>query len=344
MLTEAGHGVLPGNTLVSDAPHFIYGVSPAMRSLERVIADIAATDIPVLLSGESGTGKEVVAVEFHQRSRRKQDPFFKCSCGSVTAEQLTSHLSALQDGNEAVGRGTIFLDEINQLSPLNQSCLLQLLPDGDGLSQHSVRMRIISATTRNLEEEMREGRFRQELYYRINGVCLRLPPLRDRKEDIPILLDLFLKKYASLFGLPEPRLGSTTIDLLLQHAWPGNVRELENFARKIVALRDERLALGDMLSDRASVASELSLSAPALGVRGKVQPLKEASREASRKAERELILKALERTHWNRKRTARELQISYKALLYKLKQLGLDGTNDLQGQMGEGRQDNSEPT
>jgi two-component system, NtrC family, response regulator AtoC len=305
-----------------------------MRSLERVIADIAPTDIPVLLSGESGTGKEVVALELHQRSQRPQDPFFKCSCGSVSAEQLSTHLSPLKEGDK-VSRGTIFLDEINQLSSSNQSCLLQLLPDCDGRFQRSVRMRLISATTRNLEEEMREGRFRQELYYRINGVCLRLPALRDRKEDIPVLLGLFLKKYASLFGLPEPHLGPATMDLLLRHAWPGNVRELENFARKIVALRDERLALGDMASAQATAVSEPAASAPALPLRGKVQPLKEASREASRKAERELILQALERTHWNRKRTARELQISYKALLYKLKQLGLDGTGDFRDPLAD---------
>jgi len=307
-----------------------------MRALDRVIADIAPTDIPVLLTGESGTGKEVVALEFHRRSRRKDQAFLKCSCGNVTAELLAAHLSPSKDDPDEVGgSGTIFLDEVNQLDPINQNHLLQLLPDDRLLPQRSVGARVISATTRNLEEEMRDGRFRQELYYRINGVSLHLPSLRDRKEDIPLLLDIFFKKYASLFSLPEPHLGSLTTDLLLQHPWPGNVRELENFARKTVALQDEQLALGDLVSSPCSVAPEFTVKQVAGGVRGKLRSLKDAAREASRKAEREMILKALERTHWNRKRAARELQVSYKALLYKLKQLGLDATSVPPASAGE---------
>jgi two-component system, NtrC family, response regulator AtoC len=204
-----------------------------------------------------------------------------------------------------------------------------MLPAGYGLqSQNYVRLRIISSTTRSLEHEMRSGRFRQELYHRISGINLHLPPLRQRKEDISGLLEFFLKKYASLFGWPEPQLSPTTMDLLMRHSWPGNIRELENVARKIVALGNEQLAIGDLQSSLLPKVNELT---PASSF-GNGQSLKVASREASRRAEREMILKQLELTHWNRKKTARDLQISYKALLYKLKQLGLDGSGNPDGQ------------
>jgi two-component system response regulator AtoC len=310
-------------------PNFLYGVSVAMRALERMVADIAPTGIPVLLDGESGTGKEVVALEFHRRSSRRDQAFLKCSCGITSTESLTSHQSQPANSrDETAGQGTIFFDEVNQLDSVNQDCLLKLLPDGNRLHPQTLTgTRLISATTRNLEKEMHAGRFSPELYYRLNGVYLKLPPLRDRKEDIPLLLDLFLTKYSSLFCFPKPHLGSSTINLLLEQPWPGNVRELENFARRAVALQDEQLALGEMAPNRTTVAA--TNPKPAVpSQRRKLGSLKEASREASRKVERELILKTLERTHWNRKRTARELQISYKALLYKLKQLGLDGAGN----------------
>src|SRR5262249_49346421 len=155
----------------------------------------------------------------------------------------------------------------------------------------------------NLEEEMHAGRFRQDLYYRINGVSLRLPALRHRKEDIPGLLDFFLKKYASVFGRLKPRLGAEAMAQLLQHSWPGNVRELENFARKIVALGDEQLAFSDLWTRTVGPAPEAPTLKPAAAASAPSRPLKEVAREASRKAERELILSSLERTHWNRKRT-----------------------------------------
>lgn len=312
--------------------HFVHGISPAMRALERTIADIAPTDIPILLVGESGTGKEVVALEIHRLSARWNEAFVKYSCAGLTADSLAARLHRSENFNEedATSGGSFFLDEINQLEPASQARLLNLLPDGGGVpAPGCLSVRVISSTTRNLEDEMRNGRFREELYYRINGVHLRLPPLRNRKEDIPALLDFFLKKYASLFGQPEPQVSTPTMDLLLRHAWPGNIRELENFARKMVALGNEQLATHDLAIVDATKTSE-PVPAPAkLPGNGNTlgRSLKEASREASRHAERAMILIQLECTHWNRKRTARELQISYKALLYKLKQLGLDGSD-----------------
>ncbi len=319
--------------------HFVHGVSPAMRALERTIADIAPTDIPILLVGESGTGKEVVALEIHRLSTRWNEAFTKYCCAGLTADSLAARLQRSDATSEegATSAGSLFLDEINQLEPVAQGRLLNLLPDGSGVaSPGCLNVRVISSTTRNLEDEMRNGRFREELYYRINGVHLLLPPLRNRKEDIPELVDFFIKKYASLFGRPIPDLSALTMDLLLRHAWPGNIRELENFARKMVALGNEQLATHDL-------ARSDSLKAPAPAPAPVIPPvnhkahatsrsLKEAAREASRHAERAMILNQLERTHWNRKRTARELQISYKALLYKLKQLGLDGSDQTGGQ------------
>jgi two-component system response regulator AtoC len=234
---------------------------------------------------------------------------------------------------EMTSGGSLFLDGINHLEPAAQDRLLHLLPDGSGLPPQGCHsMRLISSTTRNLEEEMRSGRFREELYYRINGVHLRLPPLRERKEDIPALLEFFFKKYTSLFERPEPKVSDSTMSLLLRHPWPGNIRELENVARKIVALADEHLATHDLTMEQArSLVRVPDPVKPAASEVATIQiptgSLKEAARAASRVAERAMILNMLERTHWNRKRAARELQISYKALLYKLKQMGLDGSD-----------------
>jgi two-component system response regulator AtoC len=314
--------------------YFVHGASPAMRALERTIADIASTDIPVLLVGECGTGKELAALEIHRLSRHVNEPFVKCGCSGLSGDSLSARLQLAENSSAANegSNGSLFLDGINHLEPAAQGRLLHLLPDSSGNpAQGCLSMRVISSTTRNLEEEMKSGRFREELYYRINGVHLRLPPLRDRKEDIPALLEFFFKKYTSLFERQEPKVSASTMSLLLQHSWPGNIRELENVARKIVALGDELLATHDLMAEMGSKAPASLPNASKMPENAFPQApsgsLKEASRAASRLAERAMILNQLERTHWNRKRAARELQISYKALLYKLKQLGLDGSD-----------------
>ena len=312
--------------------YFVRGTSPAMRSLERTLADIASTDIPILLVGESGTGKEIVALEIHHLSRRRNEPFVKCGCAGLTGDALVARLQCGVKGseNQEGTGGSLFLDGIHHLDQAAQALLLNLLPESSGsvLPDYST-VRVISSATRSLEEEMKAGRFREELYYRINGVYLRLPPLRDRREDIPALLEFFFKKYASLFERPEPRVSDPTMNLLLGHSWPGNIRQLENVARKIVALGNEELATHDLATDGVPKGAEPNADGTKHSQNGNAapgpRPLKEAAREASRQAERVLILNQLERTRWNRKRTARDLQISYKALLYKLKQLGLDG-------------------
>jgi two-component system response regulator AtoC len=322
---EAQTSVLTPDARLGHSQYFLSGESAAMRTLQRTIADIAPTDIPVLLLGESGTGKEMIAREIHCLSKRRDAAFVKCGCAGLTVESLLT-------GSEEVTGGSLFLDEISHLDPENQARLLHLLPDSAALSPgNSLPVRLISSTARNLSEEMRNGRFLQELYYRINGVFLHVPPLRHRKDDIPALLYFFLRKYASQFDRPEPRLSPATMERLLQHAWPGNVRELENVARKMVALGNEDLATSDLGEDDVPNAVQPALVAVSRDIHLNGKSLKEAAREASRHAERELILKQLERTRWNRKRAARDLQISYKALLYKLKQLGLNGSADSDG-------------
>lgn len=300
------------------------GMSTSMRTLEGVLGEIASTNIPVLLIGESGTGKEMFAQRVHKLSRRSGEPLTRIACASMNSatfpEELGLKRKAHDEGTNEIA-GTIFFDEISELDAPCQRGLLYSLPEGNEEPRRGVlSARVISATSRNLDDEMRAGRFRSELYYRINGVCLRLPPLRERKDDIPLLVEFMLTKHAAQFARPRPVLSPRTLRVFLDHPWPGNIRELENVIRKIVALGDERLAVAEL--DEAPREAKSVEETPE--VRG--FSLKAAARAASREAEREMILKALAHTRWNRKRAAQELQISYKSLLYKLKQIGVQDT------------------
>ena len=304
---------------------FVVGTGPTMRSFERMMADIACTDIPVLVAGESGTGKEEVAVRIHQLSRRQGEPFVKLICAALTADSFDEILRSPQEAaGTAVSAwpGTVFFDEVSELEIGCQAKLLHSLPDGEAVPNlRSLRARIISATSQDLDEEVQRGGFRKELYYRLKGVCLRLPPLRGRKEDIPALVEFFLGKHSTLLGRQRPTISPRTLEFMQEYAWPGNIRELENTVKKVVALGDEAAAVADLDPSAAAWMRPVT-SAEKLS-------LKKTAREASRHAERELILQVLTRTRWNRKRAAQELQVSYKALLYKLKQMGLDSRGAL---------------
>jgi len=307
-------------TAVQEESSWISGVSAAMQTLESVLGEIASTEIPVLLVGESGTGKEMLATRLHQLSTHSHEALRRIPCASMNERTLSAELGLNSNGAnpKAMVRGTVFFDEISELDGACQRYLLGILPDGDGCARRGMMgARIVSTTNKNLDEEMRAGRFRSELYYRINGMCLRLPALRDRKEDIPQLVEFFTRKHALHLGRPRPSVSPRTLEVLLNHSWPGNIRELENMVKRIVALGDESLA-----------AKELAIAAPEPSKErvadARSYSLKAAARAASRDAERELILKALARTRWNRKRAAQELQISYKSLLYKLKQIGFE--------------------
>jgi two-component system, NtrC family, response regulator AtoC len=299
---------------------FVVGHGKAMESLNATVLDIAPTDIPVLILGESGTGKEVYAQILHRLSGHGEAPLKRLNCSILDPIHM---LQQIQDGSPtdsgAHPTGTLFLDGIDELDLPCQRALLSVLPETQGQRRtNHTFMRVISSSARNLEGDVEAGRFRKELYFRINGVCLRLPPLRERSEDILALLEHFLQKHAQDLQKTAPELDQATLNALIDYDWPGNIRELENLARNMVALGDGRLAVN-------SVRGKWPVRTPSSSPDRSLS-LKTAAKAASRQKERELILEALERTKWNRKRAARELQISYKALLYKLKQIGTTGT------------------
>ncbi len=280
-----------------------------------IAAEIARTDIPVLIVGESGTGKDVYARLIHRLSKKGDAHFRKINCAAVDPGDLFAPV------HETVGQcsaheppGSVYLDNIQELDLACQRVLLTHLPDGESTgSRDALCARLISSTTRSLESDVEAGRFRRELYFRLNGACLRLPALRERTEDIPALTEFFLNKHSSALKKKAPRLSNKAIQTLTVYHWPGNIRELENLARKMVVFGDVQIALNDLQTASIVTGRQAAVAQGA--------SLKVAARAASKQAERELIMQALDRTRWNRKRAARELQISYKSLLYKIKQL-----------------------
>ena len=295
---------------------FVPGCARSIESLNATVLEIARTHIPILILGESGTGKDVYAKLVHRLSGLADAPLKKVNCSVLEPAQLLHQLRC-DSGGSSDGHSSpaVLLDGIDELGPACQRVLASLLMEREDQKENTDRViRFISTSSRDLETDIKKGHFRKELYFRINGVCLRLPPLRERKEDISALLGHFLKMHALDLNRTAPKLIPESIDLLTAYDWPGNIRELENLARKMVALGNTESALDDIRINRTELTAsgklEMSFS------------LKNAVRAASREKERELILEALERTKWNRKRAARELQISYKALLYKLKQIG----------------------
>ena len=287
---------------------YLEGVSPSLRPVEVLIGELALNDVPVLLLAEGGAGKRMTARRIHETSSRSGQPFRIVTCSTLTPETFE-----MSGPGTLFCEGTLFLEEVADLNSASQMRLLEALPKVEGNGNGHRPTRLICGSSRELEAEVRSGRFREDLYYRISGVCLRLPPLRQRREDIPYLMSFFLAKFSQDFRRAMPVLSAQTQQLFQDYAWPGNIRELEDMARAIVALGDEALAMGGLRamfakSDRSTNGERVSL--------------KQAARAASREAEKELILKVLTRTRWNRRRAAQELQISYKALLYKLKQIG----------------------
>lgn len=312
MESDVRQGVKSMQTPVVQEPpgksDFVEGISPSMRTVEAVIGEVAQSEVPVLLLAESGAGKKATARRIHELSRHGKQTFRKVSCATLESGKLAD--SKAQAGLR--GAGTVFLEEISQLSAEGQAWLLQALIQGGANGRSQGIARLICGSARDLEAEVSAGNLREDLYYRISGVCLRIPPLRQRREDIPVLREHFLKKYGRDFQRAVPVLSEDTHRLFQEYSWPGNVRELENAAKAIVALGDETVAMGGLRA---------MLLRPDLGGNSRVS-LKQAARTASREAEKEIILRVLTRTRWNRRRAAEELQISYKALLYKLKQMG----------------------
>jgi two-component system response regulator AtoC len=289
-----------------------------MRAVEEIIRELAQSDVPVLVLAERGAGKHATAQRIHAMSLRNARPFQALTCATLMPQDLTSSngKSKMSNGKGRawLNGGTVYLEELADLSLDCQAQLLQALPRAeDNGSMSADRARLVCGSARDLELEVKAGRLREDFYYRISSVCLHLPPLRQRKEDIPLLMAHFLQKYAQDFRRSVPRLSAETQHLFQDYSWPGNLRELEDAAKALVALGDETVAMGGL-------RALLGRSDPG-GNGGRVS-LKLAAKAASRAVEKELILKVLTRTRWNRRRAAEELQISYKALLYKLKQIG----------------------
>jgi len=322
------------------------GDTPKMREVREIIEQVADTDITVLILGESGTGKEVVARALFQLGNRRSRPFVKVNCAALPSELLESELFGFEKGAftgaqkrklgkfEYADRGTIFLDEISEMAPGLQAKLLQVLQDGEfsrlgGETDVKVDARIIAATNRNLEEAVRLGEFREDLYYRLNVVTILIPPLRDRIDAVPLLVDHFLQMYNEQYKKNLEKLSPETMKLLMEYHWPGNVRELENMLKRMVVLGSEQTVLHDLTQSkpqRMIDADQEELDLAALGAdfsNGQELDLKAISKRASQIAEKKVIERVLGFTRWNRKEAAGRLQISYKALLYKMKENGL---------------------
>jgi two-component system response regulator AtoC len=311
--------------------------SPRMREVWTVVHQTAAVDITVLIGGQTGTGKELVARAIHHLSPRRDKPFVKVNCAAVPAELLESELFGHERGAftgahqlrigkfEAADQGIVFLDEIGDLHLSLQAKLLHVLQDGafcrvGGRSTRKADVRIVAATNRDLEVDVANGRFREDVYYRLNVVQIVLPPLRDRTAEIPLLTDYFVKRYSRLFGREGFRVSPVAMERLMRHEYPGNVRELENIVKRMVVLNDPRLERVPLGLRRRPAIEEPRRSPSPLpnGV-----SLKEMARAAARAAEREAIARVLKETRWNRVRAAELLGISYRALLYKIKDVGL---------------------
>jgi two-component system response regulator AtoC len=325
----------------------LLGDNPKMQEIREIIEQVSDTDITVLVRGESGTGKEIVARGLYQLSSRSARPFVKVNCAALPSELLESELFGFEKGAftgaqkrklgkfEYANHGTIFLDEISEMHPALQAKLLQVLQDGEfsrlgGESDVKVDTRIIAATNRNLEEAVADQSFREDLYYRLNVMTIQLPPLRDRIVTIPLLVDNFLRKYNEQYRKDLKQLSPEIMALMMDYHWPGNVRELENIVKRIVVLGNEQAAVQEISGrerpPEVSKDDEGELELQQLGVdfsNGETLDLKSISKRAAQVAEKRVIERVLNQTRWNRKEAAERLQISYKALLYKMKDNGL---------------------
>jgi len=326
----------------SEYKNFI-GDSPKILEIKSMIEQVADSELTVLIRGESGTGKEVVARALHHLSGRRDGAFVKVNCAALPKELLEAELFGYEKGAftgavkkkpgrfELASKGTIFLDEIGEMSPDLQAKLLQVLEHREfvrigGVENIQVDVRILCATHRDLETALARGRLRQDLFYRLNEITLFLPPLRERKEDIPLLVEYLLRKICEQYHREYRPFSRANMELLQQHDWPGNIRELENLVKQIVVRNDEDIIsrVVTQRSQKQQTAETPPLPSFQIGDLETGMSLKEATQQVVEKTERDLIRGALSRTNWNRKRAADLLGISYRSLLYKIKEYGLN--------------------
>ena len=312
----------------------IFGRSAAMQEFRQRITKFAATNVPLLIQGETGTGKGVLARYIHSQSSVAAGPFVSVNCAAIPGTLLESELFGYEEGAftgaysskpglvELAHKGALFLDRIDEIDPVLQAKLLQLLQDAQfsrigGREDINVQIRVICATSRPLEHELAVGRFRADLYYRINVATVELPTLRSRIEDVPQLARYFYERLRKRYKSSAAPISPLLLKLFEQHTWPGNIRELENLMERYVILGSEEAISEELVSwERTPIAPELPTNGP-------IQ-LKKVTRKAVRELEGWIILSALEANRWNRKRAARDLRISYRSLLYKIRQAGLN--------------------
>jgi two-component system, NtrC family, response regulator AtoC len=357
----------PGRRAYSE----LLGTSDQMREVLELVGRVADTDVTVLIRGESGTGKELVARAVHAASPRRDRIFVKVNCAALPAELLESELFGFERGAftgaiqhkpgkfEFAHHGTMFLDEVSEMSAALQSKLLQVLQDGEfarlgGRQDVRVDVRVVAATNRDLELAVADGQFREDLFFRLNVVCITLPPLRQRRDEVPALTQHFLDFYSEHYNKPPLALATDTLRLFAEYEWPGNVRELENLVKKMVILGTDapiRREVANAIAGRVLHTGSIPVLEPTAaaappappaaapvssqparrsGEREASQPftgsLKDIGRSAAREAERELIARTLQQTRWNRREAAAILGVSYKALLYKIKEADLDAS------------------
>lgn len=311
----------------------IFGRSAAMSAIRQKVQKIIGADVPVLIQGENGTGKGLIAEYIHARSGSAAGTFVKVNCAAIPGALLESELFGYEKGAftdahtskpgyvEQAHKGTLFLDEIADLDLGLQAKVLQLLQDGQfsrigDKQERRAEMRVICATNRDLQKEIESGRFRYDLYYRINVISINLPSLRERSEDIAILAGYFLRQLNARFERDAPPLSQEVIESLTRRAWRGNIRELENLVARYAILGSLETVTSDAPARRSATSSSRTMA------NGMI-PLKSIAKQAVREMEGHLILKALRENKWNRRKTAQALNISYRALIYKIREAGL---------------------
>jgi len=317
---------------------FVCG-SPAMKHIYAQASLIAKFDMPVLMLGETGTGKEVLSLLIHQLSPRANHPFLKVNCAAVPADLLESELFGYEAGAftgatkakpgkfELCEQGTILLDEIGEMPPALQAKLLHFLQDHrfsrlGSRTTTRADVRVLAATNVNIEEAIANKMLREDLYYRLSGFTMQIPPLRERKKEIPLLLDHFMSRNAVQFSSPARSFSPRLLQACLSYSWPGNLRQLENFVRRYLVLGDEDLAVSELQANsRSNGDMRAALIAASDGT--DASGLKSLARSVKNEAEAAAIAHALEQTNWHRQKAATLLRISYKALLYKIKQYDL---------------------
>jgi len=312
----------------------IFGKTAAMQAVRNKLERVAETDVPVLIQGESGTGKEICVRLLHAYSMRARGSLVKVSCPAIPNSLLETELFGYEKGaftgamSTKLGRveqahnGTLFLDEVGSLDLAVQSKLLQVLQDGTfvrvgGHEPRSIATRLVSASNTDLRNQVEDGTFRLDFLFRINAVTINLPPLRQRIADLPVLIDYFIEHYAKIFHTTPELLSKSAVRLMQSYHWPGNIRQLENLIRSYVLIGSEEALVAEMMPEepRSGITTEIDLSEPV--------SLKNITKKATQDLERQIILKVLQENSWNRQKTAKWLQISYRSLLYKLSEVGM---------------------